>query len=97
MLLGSGAPATRRQKTSTASTTPVPVRQMGYAQQAQNPEAAAAVAEVKAFEYLPTPIRRRKAFSNAGGAGLAVGELSPRDPKAIAEIEALAASLFNIQ
>ena len=58
---------------------------------------AAAVAEVKAFEYLATPIRRRKAFSNAGGAGLSVAELSPRDPKAIAEIEALASSLFNIQ
>lgn len=38
-------------------------------QSADNIEAAAAVAEVKAFQYLPTPIRRRKAFSNAGGAG----------------------------
>lgn len=66
-------------------------------QSADNIEAAAAVAEVEAFEYLPTPIRRRKAFSNAGGAGLSVAELSPRDPKAIAEIDALAASLFNIQ
>lgn len=66
-------------------------------QSADNIEAAAAVAEVKAFQYLPTPIRRRKAFSNAGGAGLSVAELSPRDPKAIAEIDALAASLFNIQ
>ena len=66
-------------------------------QSVDNIEAAAAVAEVKAFEYLPTPIRRRKAFSNAGGAGLSVAELSPRDPKAIAEIDALAASLFNIQ
>ncbi len=66
-------------------------------QSVDNIEAAAAVAAVKAFEYLPTPIRRRKAFSNAGGAGLSVAELSPRDPKAIAEIDALAASLFNIQ
>ncbi|ASY82846.1 conserved hypothetical protein [Xanthomonas citri pv. citri] len=66
-------------------------------QSADNAEAAAAVAEVKAFEYLATPIRRRKAFSNAGGAGLSVAELSPRDPKAIGEIEALASYLFNIQ
>ena len=39
----------------------------------------------------------RKAFSNAGGAGLAVSELAPRDPKAIAEIDSLVSSLFNIQ
>ena len=52
---------------------------------ADNADAAAAVAEVPQFEYLATPIRRRKAFSNAGGAGLAVSELAPRDPKAIAE------------
>lgn len=61
---------------------------------ADNADAAAAVADVPQFEYLPTPIRRRKAFSNAGGAGLGVAELAPRDPKAIAEIEALAGSLF---
>ncbi|TQT08651.1 chromosome partitioning protein ParA [Xanthomonas perforans] len=64
---------------------------------ADNADAAAAVAEVTQFQYLPTPIRRRKAFSNAGGAGLSVAELSPRDPKAIAEIEALVSYLFNIQ
>lgn len=62
-----------------------------------NAEAAAAVAEVPQFTYLPTPIRRRKAFSNAGGAGLGVAELSPRDAKACAELDALAKSLFNIQ
>lgn len=54
-----------------------------------NAEATAAVAEVKQFEYLDTPIRRRKAFSNAAGSGLAVQEFAPRDPKAIAELEAL--------
>ncbi|MDR0275566.1 MAG: AAA family ATPase [Burkholderiaceae bacterium] len=62
-----------------------------------NADAAAAVAAVPQFEYLPTPIRRRKAFSNAGGAGLAVSELLPHDPKAVAEMEHLIASLFNIQ
>ena len=60
-----------------------------------NAEAAAAVKEVPQFIYLPIPIRRRKAFSNAGGAGLGVSELTPRDPKAIAEIAALANAVFN--
>ena len=62
-----------------------------------NAEAAAAVADVPQFAYLPTLIRRRKAFSNASGAGLAISELIPRDQKAIAEIAALSASLFNGQ
>lgn len=64
---------------------------------ADNTDAAAAVAEVPQFEYLPTPIRRRKAFSNAGGAGLCVSEMSPKDPKACAELDALFEVLFNIQ
>jgi chromosome partitioning protein len=64
---------------------------------ADNTEAATAVAEVPQFNYLPTPIRRRKAFSNAAGAGLAVVELSPRDPKACTELKALTEYLFNIQ
>lgn len=64
---------------------------------ADNIEAAAAVADVPQFEYLPTPIRRRKAFSNAGGQGLSVLELSPRDPKASDELIALVNALFNIQ
>lgn len=63
---------------------------------ADNAEAAAAVAEVPQFTYLPAPIRRRKAFSNAGGAGLAVAEMPSRDAKACAEMDALIASLFNI-
>ena len=62
-----------------------------------NADAAAAVAEVDQFEYLDTPIRRRKAFSNAAGAGLAVQELTPRDPKAIAEIEAVMNALCPVK
>ena len=64
---------------------------------ADNAEAAAAVADVPQFEYLPTPIRRRKAFSNAGGAGVAVAELAPRDAKECAELDALFSNVFNIQ
>lgn len=62
-----------------------------------NADAAEAVAEFSQFAYLPTPIRRRKAFANAGGAGLAVAEVSPRDTKAIDEIDNLIESLFNVE
>lgn len=62
-----------------------------------NTEAAAAVAGVPQFTYLPTPIRRRKAFANAGGQGLSVQELAPRDTKACHELAALVESAFNIQ
>lgn len=60
-----------------------------------NTEAAAAVADVPQFEYLPTPIRRRKAFANAAGAGLSVLELKPQDKKAMAELNALVSVLFD--
>ncbi|RBI66114.1 chromosome partitioning protein ParA [Vreelandella sulfidaeris] len=66
-------------------------------QSTDNAEAAAAVKEVSQFEYLPTPIRRRKAFSNATGAGLSVQELKPTDKKAIDEINELYKYLFNIK
>ena len=59
-----------------------------------NAEAAAAVAEVPQFEYLPTPLRRRKAFANAAGAGQSVLEIKPQDAKASAEINALISALF---
>ena len=59
-----------------------------------NDDAAAAVAEVSQFEYLPTPIRRRKAFANAAGAGQSVLEIKPQDAKASAEINALISALF---
>ncbi|MEJ7804460.1 MAG: AAA family ATPase [Telluria sp.] len=61
---------------------------------ADNAEAAAAVADVPQFEYLPTVIRRRKSFSNAAGAGLSVLELNPKDRKASDELKALLEALF---
>jgi chromosome partitioning protein len=48
------------------------------------------------FEYLAKPIRWGKAFSNAGGAGLAVSEPSPRAPKDSVELDVLDSLLFNI-
>lgn len=59
-----------------------------------NAEAAEAVADVPEFEYLATPIRRRKSFANAAGAGLSVLELRPRDSKAVSELNALLNNLF---
>jgi chromosome partitioning protein len=59
-----------------------------------NAEAADAVADVPQFEYLPTPIRRRKAFANAAGAGLSVSEIRPRDKKAEVELNELVKALF---
>lgn len=60
-----------------------------------NSEAASAVAEVPQFDYLTSTIRRRKAFSNASGAGLAVSEMTPRDPKAVAEMKTLVECIFQ--
>ena len=59
-----------------------------------NTEAAAAVSDVPAFEYLPTPLRRRKSFSNAAGAGLSVLEIKPQDAKATEELKALISAFF---
>lgn len=59
-----------------------------------NKEAAAAAAALPQFRYLPHPVRRRKAFANASGAGLSVHELVPRDLKAVLEIDSLLSSLF---
>lgn len=59
-----------------------------------NAEAAAAVANVPQFEYLDTPIRRRKAFANAAGQGLSVLEMKPLDRKACDELKALIEVLF---
>lgn len=59
-----------------------------------NTDAAAALADVTQLEYLHHPLRRRKAFSNAGGAGLSVHELRPKDVKACTEIDNLINALF---
>jgi chromosome partitioning protein len=59
-----------------------------------NADAATAVAEIPQFEYLDTPIRRRKAFANAAGQGLSVLELKPVDRKASDELNALVNALF---
>jgi chromosome partitioning protein len=62
-----------------------------------NREAAEAVHDFPAFEYLDAPIRRRKAFANAAGQGLSVLEGAPRDPKACDELVRLISFIFNIK
>ncbi len=59
-----------------------------------NADAAAAVAQVPQFEYLATPIRRRKSFANAAGQGLSVLEIKPADRKASEELNSLLSILF---
>lgn len=59
-----------------------------------NADAAAAVAQVPQFEYLATPIRRRKSFANAAGQGLSVLEIKPADKKASEELNSLLSILF---
>ena len=60
-----------------------------------NAAAAAAVAEVPQLDCLAAPIRRRKAFASAAGAGLSVLEHRPRDRRAVAELEALVSLVFG--
>jgi len=59
-----------------------------------NAEAAAAVANVPQFEYLVSPIRRRKSFANAAGQGLSVLEIKPADKKANEEFLSLIGAFF---
>ena len=59
-----------------------------------NEDAAAALADYPAISYLATPIRRRKSIANAAGNGMSVLEQTPRDDKAIAELNALLKSIY---
>lgn len=59
-----------------------------------NADAAAALEDIPQLEYLPTPLRRRKAYANAAGSGLSVLELKPQDAKASAELNELVSMVF---
>ena len=59
-----------------------------------NEDAAAALADYPAINYLATPIRRRKSIANAAGNGMSVLEQTPRDDKAIAELNALLQEIY---
>lgn len=54
-----------------------------------NGEASQVLEDSEAFEFLPDIVRNRKAFANAMGLGIGVGELKPFDEKASDEITQL--------
>ncbi len=66
-------------------------------QGADNQEAASVMKECEEMKFLDRQLGRRKAFATAGGAGLSVFEMRPKDPKACAELKGLAEEVFNIQ
>jgi chromosome partitioning protein len=62
-------------------------------QSLDNKEAADAVKNLPQFEYLPTPLGRRKVYANAAGSGLSVLEYKPKDEKAIFEFNEMIKAL----
>jgi chromosome partitioning protein len=60
-----------------------------------NRDALAALSDHQVFPLAAAPVRRRKAFANALGLGLAVDELVPQDQKACAELAALVKIVFD--
>lgn len=54
-----------------------------------NDDAAEALKDTEALEYVDTPLGNRKAYSNAAAQGLGVLELQPRDLEATQEFERL--------
>lgn len=64
------------------------------AQGHDNEEAAQVLQETNGIRHLPQMIVRRKAFPNAAAAGRSVLEHQQKDPKAIAELTAVAEAIF---
>lgn len=65
------------------------------AQGRDNDDAAAALREVPGLQMLGLAIGRRKAFPNAAAAGRGVLEQTPRDPKAIEELQLLIQAIYH--
>jgi len=59
-----------------------------------NREAADAIAAFPQFRLLNAPIKRRKSIANAAGLGQSVLEYSPRDEKAVSEINELLEAIY---
>lgn len=59
-----------------------------------NQDAIDALKNFPELDYLPTPIMRRKSIANAVGQGMCVLETTPKDKKAIQELNFLMASVF---
>jgi chromosome partitioning protein len=65
------------------------------AQGRDNEDAAEALRDIDGIELLEITIGRRKAFPNAASAGKAAIEQSPKDPKAIEELNTLLQVIYN--
>lgn len=59
-----------------------------------NKDAVEALNDYPELVYMDAPIVRRKSFANAMGMGLSVAELTPKDPKAVQELERLVDNIF---
>jgi chromosome partitioning protein len=64
---------------------------------ADNQEAATIAKETEGLEFIDSQLGNRKAFRSAAAQGLSVVEVSPKDPKAIAEIRGLYQNLYDIE
>ncbi|MFC1611286.1 AAA family ATPase [Myxococcota bacterium] len=62
-----------------------------------NNDAADMLKDTQTFSFLDAPLGSRKAFANAAAQGLAVTELTPRDIKAVQELERLYQRVFNVE
>lgn len=73
----------------------VAVVNMADPQGQDNDDTAQALAKLPEIELLPITIGRRKAFPNAATSGHSVLEHTPKDPKAVQEIEQLVSALWG--
>ena len=67
------------------------------AQGRDNEDAAEAMREVKGLDLLNVAIGRRKAFPNAASSGRAVIEQTPKDAKAVEELQAVLRAVYNAE
>ncbi len=65
------------------------------AQGHDNQDAASALQDIEDIELLEISIGRRKAFPNAAATGRAVVEQSPKDQKAVEELNTLLQAIYN--
>jgi len=61
-----------------------------------NDEASEILKEAEGLKFIEAPLITRKAFSNASAQGMAVHELRPADPKAVAEMRTLFGLCLNL-
>jgi chromosome partitioning protein len=60
-----------------------------------NEEAIEALSEYPTIQYINAPIKRRKSVATSAGRGLSVFENTPKDGRAIEEMQAFINQIFN--